>query len=454
MPSPDPPTLPPTDPDATRAPDTGGAAGADLPPVFGRYRVQRKLGQGGMGAVFLAHDTQLDRPVALKVPFLSVGETALARFFREAKAAAALRHPNICPIYDLGQIDGTPYLSLAFIRGEPLARQVGPGRPLPPHRAAAVVRTVALALHEAHRQGVIHRDLKPANIMIDEGGAPVVMDFGLARREDALATQLTQQGQALGTPAYMSPEQFAGDLKLIGPPTDVYSLGVVLFELLTGTLPFTGDLVALASQVAFDSPPVPSALRPEIDPRLGAVALKALAKQPADRFTSMQEFADALAPFAAARGPVLTLRVAGTAFAYRPRPGQDVIRVGRQKRRPGDPPDAGNDFVLRVAGDDELSARISRQHFEVRRSGGAHFVVDLSKVGTLRNEVPIPKGEPVELRAGDRLTVAGVVTLVVLLEESPAPVAVQQQVAVPAPGRAAVPVVLEATLGDMVTMDE
>src|SRR3954452_843820 len=209
-PLPHPPPLPPSQ----KAPPAPPLAG-DIPVRIGRYRVERLLGEGGMGAVYLAHDPQLDRPVALKVPRQTASRVD-ARFLREARAAAALRHPNICPIHDLGEADGVRFLCLAYVPGEPLSGRVGPNHPLPVAEAVNLVRTVAHAMHEAHRHGVVHRDLKPANIMVDEAGRPVVMDFGLARPCVPLATQLTAAGDILGTPAYMPPEQIEGAVDRIG----------------------------------------------------------------------------------------------------------------------------------------------------------------------------------------------------------------------------------------------
>ena len=423
--------------------------------MFGRYRFGARLGAGGMGAVYLAHDTALDRPVALKVPRLAGDRTAAAaRFVREAQAAAALRHPNICPIYDVGQVDGTHYLSMAFVPGQPLSAGVGPGRPLDPDAAARIVRAVAGAMQYAHDQGVIHRDLKPANILMDERGDPVVTDFGLARRQSALDPQLTVQGELLGTPAYMPPEQAAGDVDRMGPASDVYSLGVVLYELLTGRPPFAGDLLALLRQIAHDPPPRPSARRPGLPARFDAVCLKALAKDPADRWKSMRALADALAP-AADDGPTLTLRVEGTPFAYRPPPLVPVVTVGRQRRKPGDGLDQGNDFVLRVAGNDALSARISRRHFEVHHTSAGFAVVDRSTAGLTLNGAPVPKDTPVELADGDRLGVAGVVTLRVDLGRArPAGGLVRPGGVVEVPAAAGGQVQIEASVGDLVTADD
>jgi serine/threonine protein kinase len=434
--------------------------------VFGRYRIEKVVGEGGMGAVYLAHDTVLDRAVALKIPrFSGDPAAAAARFLREAQAAAGLSHPNICPIFDVGQLDGTHYLCMCFLTGRTLAELVAPDQPMGPTEAARMVRSIALAMQYAHSKGVIHRDLKPVNVMVDDRGEPVIMDFGLARRKSG--SQLTVEGAMMGTPAYMPPEQVSGEVAKMGPACDIYSLGIVLYELLTGTTPFTGELFALVTQIALDPPQPPSARRPGLNPRFDSVVLKAIAKKPEDRWSSMQLFADALAGLAGATaapavgvaafdGPALTLKVDGTAFAYRPPPGVSVVTVGRQRRRPGDPPDQGNDFVLRVAGNDGLSARISRRHFEIHRTPAGFAVVDKSKAGVTRNGAPLPKDTPVPLSDGDRLGVAGVVTLEVLIQGAgAAPPSIRQAalVEVPAPlGAGGGRVEIEASLGDMVTM--
>jgi predicted Ser/Thr protein kinase len=285
-------------------PPSAGASFAGLPEQlpadFGRYRVLKLLGKGGMGAVYLAQDSQLDRPVALKVPnFGPEDAPALKeRFFREARAAATLLHPNICPVHDVGEIDGTYYLTMAFIDGKPLADLVGPNlKPQPPKQVALLVRKLALALAEAHRHKIIHRDLKPANIMINRQSEPVIMDFGLARRGTAKDARLTQLGAIMGTPAYMAPEQARGHSEDIGTGCDIYSLGVILYELLAGQVPFTGDTMAVLSQVLCDKPKPPSAWRKDVDPQLEAICLKAMAKRPTDRYASMDEFAAALSDF-------------------------------------------------------------------------------------------------------------------------------------------------------------
>jgi eukaryotic-like serine/threonine-protein kinase len=269
-----------------------------LPEIFGKYRVVRLIGQGGMGSVWLARDTQLERHVALKVPHLNNASVpdpvVLARFRAEARAAAALHHPNICPVYEVGELGGIHYIALAFIEGRPLADFIRPGQPFPQSRAAVLVRTLALALTEAHRQGVVHRDLKPGNIHINQRDEPVIMDFGLASRMDEGAA-VTRFGGLMGTPEYMAPEQIEASLSPVGPACDQYSLGVILYELLTGRVPLVEENVyALLYQVVNRSPRPLSVHRRDVSPALEAACLKALAKHPGNRHDSMAAFAAAL----------------------------------------------------------------------------------------------------------------------------------------------------------------
>jgi hypothetical protein len=269
-----------------------------LPRPFGRYNLLRALGRGGMGEVYLAFDSLLQRNVAIKMPR---SETSLTneqkeRFYREARAAARLQHPNLCAVFDVGDIEGQLFLAMPFIAGESLAEVLRRG-PLPPARATSIARQVALAMQEAQALGILHRDLKPGNIMLNERGEPIVMDFGLARlHEHGHDLQLTGTGVMLGTPAYAAPEQLQDDVASLGPACDIYSLGVVLFEMLTGRPPFTGSLASVVKQVLVDPPERPSNLVGNLDPRLEAACLRALAKNPAQRYASMAEFAAALPP--------------------------------------------------------------------------------------------------------------------------------------------------------------
>jgi serine/threonine protein kinase len=275
-----------------------------MPREFGRYQILERIGKGGMGAVYRAHDTQLDRVVALKVPFLRKEDDDLRqRFYREARAAATLHHPNICPVYDVGEVQGLPYLTMAFIEGRSLA-QVLEGRALlAPTQVAQLLRKVALGMHEAHQKGVIHRDLKPANILLRPNGEPVVTDFGLARRGDDESEGLTRQGEVIGTLEYMPPEQIDGDNAAVGPTADVYSLGVVLFELLTGRRPFSGNTTAKMAAILLKPPPRPSDLRPGVPERLEEICLRAMARKPEDRFPTMAHLAAALTEYLRAPQP-------------------------------------------------------------------------------------------------------------------------------------------------------
>jgi formylglycine-generating enzyme required for sulfatase activity/serine/threonine protein kinase len=272
-----------------------------IPEQFGRYRIIKRLGQGGMGSVYLAQDTHLERLVALKVPDFGKheGPEARRRFLEEARTAATLDHPYLCPVYDAGDFDGQLYLTMAYIEGQSLAASVGDAG-WPQRQVAALVGKLALALQEAHNRKVIHRDLKPANVMIKTTAGrrePVIVDFGLARRDDPQEQRLTRLGQVMGTLAYMAPEQIRGDLKEIGPACDIYALGVILYELLTGRLPFNGSGLAVAAQILTEAPLPLSAHRSDLHPALEAICLRAMARMVKDRYASMAELAAALTGF-------------------------------------------------------------------------------------------------------------------------------------------------------------
>ncbi len=328
-----------------QATDPGSAPkgeGLPLPESFGRYQIVRLLGRGGMGSVYLARDDQLKRQVALKVPHLGASADrpeVRVRFFREAEAAARFHHPNFRPIYDIGEFEGTPFLTMAFIEGEPLAAAVDRDNGWPPRRAARVARQLALALAELHRHGIVHRDLKPANVMVDARGGLVLMDFGLARWYDEVDATFTPTGAILGTPAYMSPEQAEGNLKAIGPRSDIYSLGVILYELLTGRRPFEGPITRVLGMIAYVEPAPPSTLRPDLPAALEAICLKAMAKKPEGRPSSMDELAAALQAWLEsdrlarpAATPVEPARPAATMLIKPPR--EETLLLGPPPRRP------------------------------------------------------------------------------------------------------------------------
>jgi hypothetical protein len=222
----------------------------------------------------------------------------MERFQREARSAAQIWHPHVCPIYDVGDHEGQPYVVMAYVEGQSLAgRLARGGRFEDVGEAVALVRQILDALEAVHAHGIVHRDLKPSNVMLDAARRAVLTDFGLARPENE-AGRLTSEGVIVGTPAYMAPEQAAGQSDRIGPWTDLYSVGVLLFEMLTGRLPFEGPPLAVLGKILHEPPPALTGLRPYLDPRLESVLLRAMAKEPESRFQSARHFADALSALA------------------------------------------------------------------------------------------------------------------------------------------------------------
>jgi serine/threonine-protein kinase len=281
-------------------PASGRQRGREEPelPVVPGYQVEGVLGRGGMGIVFRARHLRLNRAVALKM--LLSGAYAvpaeLKRFVQEAEAVAALRHPNIVQVYDAGDIDGNPYFTMELVEGGRLSQKVA-GTPLPARDAALLVATVAAAIHTAHEKGIIHRDLNPSNILLTADGTPKVTDFGLARRLEG-GGGITLTGLPVGTPSYMAPEQARGNKASIGPATDVYALGAILYDLLTGRPPFRADSAAATlHQVVVDDPVSPARLNRRVPRDLETISLKCLQKQPTRRYATALELADDLGRF-------------------------------------------------------------------------------------------------------------------------------------------------------------
>ena len=274
----------------------------DTPRTYsGRYELTHLIARGGMAQVYRAMDRQLERPVALKVlfPELSVDRTFVERFRREAQAAANLSHPNIVPVFDWGEDDGSYFIVMEYVEGRPLSAVLRDPQPMPPRQIATIGAGVAAALAFAHRHGVVHRDVKPGNVLITPDGDVKVTDFGIAR---AMNTEesLTQTGAVMGTAAYFSPEQAEG--KGVDSRSDIYSLGVVLYEMAVGRPPFTGDSpVAVASKHVRDMPVLPREANPTVPPALEAVIMKAMAKNPDDRYGSAEELRADLLRFADGR---------------------------------------------------------------------------------------------------------------------------------------------------------
>ena len=258
-----------------------------------RYRLERRIGTGGMADVYLAEDETLHRQVAIKIlaDRYTRDEGFVERFRREATAAAGLNHPNIVSIYDRGESEGTYYIAMEYIDGPTLKEEITSRAPLPEAEAVGYAQQVLQALEFAHRRGVIHRDIKPHNMMLTEDGLLKVTDFGIARAANQV--EMTEVGSIVGTAQYLSPEQARG--QTVGPQSDIYSLGVVLYEMLTGEVPFTGSsAVEIAMKQVNERPVPPSRKNRLVSPAVEAIVMRALAKDPAMRFRSAREMADEL----------------------------------------------------------------------------------------------------------------------------------------------------------------
>jgi beta-lactam-binding protein with PASTA domain len=308
--------------------------------IDGRYRVSARLGSGGMADVYLAHDTLLGRQVALKLLHhrFSEDQEFVERFRREASSAAGLSHPNVVAVFDRGEWDGTYYIAMEYLPGRSLKAVVREHGPLSSGDAIDIVVQILLAARFAHRRGIIHRDIKPHNVILDEEGRAKVTDFGIAR---AGASDMTLTGSIMGTAQYLSPEQAQGHA--VTESSDLYAVGVVLYELLTGSVPFEGEsAVTIAlKQVSVEAVP-PSQRNPEVGPALDAVVMRSLAKDPSQRFASADEFIAALqqaregivpAPAPLLNGNPATAPRTAAAMLIPPLPGEDGQQPADASRR-------------------------------------------------------------------------------------------------------------------------
>lgn len=308
----------------------------------GRYRILRKLGAGGMAAVYLAEDDELGRRVAIKIlnDRYSTDDAFVERFRREAKSAAGLSHPNIVSVYDRGEAEGTYYIAMEVIEGRSLKETIKTQGRLRPAQAIAYARQILAALRFAHRNGIIHRDIKPHNILVGAEERLKVTDFGIAR---AGASQMTEAGSIMGTAQYLSPEQARG--APVTAASDLYSVGIVLYEMLTGNVPFTGDTpVEIALKHLNEQPHPPSAVAPGIPADLDRVVLRALAKHPSDRYQSAEEFDSDLArieaglPVARETAEAATAILAGTAAGVPATAATQVLNREPPRAPPRQPP--------------------------------------------------------------------------------------------------------------------
>ena len=302
--------------------------------VDGRYSILSRLGSGGMADVYCAQDLQLGRKVALKLLYRRFAEDAqfVERFKREASAAAGLQHPNVVGVYDRGEFDGTYYIAMEYLEGRSLKQLVQEEGPLAPERAIDIVVQILRAARFAHQRGVIHRDIKPHNVIVDDEGRVKVTDFGIAR---AGASDMTETGSIMGTAQYLSPEQAQGHA--VSAQADLYAIGIVLYELLTGRVPFDGDSpVTIALKQVSELPVPPSAYNPAIPPELDAIVLRALEKDPARRFADAGDMAAALEQL---RGRLVAVPAGQSTAAFGAIPDEPTGPTALAGAPPPPPPD-------------------------------------------------------------------------------------------------------------------
>ncbi len=386
--------------------------------TIGNYQIAEEIGQGGMATVYRAYQTQLERWVAIKIMHTTEasGKEFLARFRREARAVAALRHPNILTIYDYGEEHGIAYIVMEYVPGGTLKAHLT-GQPMEWPDVAMLVIPVGRALAYAHSEGIVHRDVKPANILLARPDWPVLADFGLVK---LLGHQrgITQPGVSVGTPAYFSPEQAAGED--VDHRSDIYSLAIVLYELLTGRLPFEADSpIETMLRRLHESPTPPRRLNPRITPQLEAVIMQALARDPAARYPTMEALVNDLSRMPGATGRAVlshvqaamssaTARLGSLAPVAGPRlvvagtgttltiPQKGEVLIGR-----GDPqitPQPDVDLGPHGGG----QAGVSRRHARLLYSTEGWLLEDLhSTNGTFLNGAPVLPGQPVRVSTGD-----------------------------------------------------
>ncbi len=295
-------------PDKPKTPHPTLVETGELPDLIGSYKAERVIGRGGMGVVYKAHHQELNRTVAVKMILSGTyaGAEDVTRFLAEAEAVAALHHPNIVQIYEVGKHNGSPYMVLEYVSGGTLAHRLR-GKPLLPRDAAEVVEQLARGMEAAHQTGLVHRDLKPGNVLLTslptEGeepgplGTAKITDFGLAKKIEG-NNDLTRTGAVMGTPSYMAPEQAKGETKRVGPEADVYALGAILYECLTGRPPFVGPTTMdILMQVISNEPVPPRQLQPSIPRDLETICLKCLQKEPRQRYADAQTLAEDLQCF-------------------------------------------------------------------------------------------------------------------------------------------------------------
>ena len=312
---------------------------ADLPTALAaalqdRYRIERELGRGGMATVYLALDLRHDRPVALKVLHPGLANLGDDRFQREIRLAARLQHPHILTVYDSGEATGRLWFTMPYVEGESLRGRLARERQLPVEDAVRIAREAAQALQYAHEQGVVHRDIKPENLLLTRDGNTLVADFGIARAVSGGDSRLTETGLAIGTPAYMSPEQAAGDPTL-DARSDIYSLAAVLYEMLAGEPPYTGATTqAILARRLTEPAPSVRAVRPNVSEGVDQAIRKALAAVPADRFSSAAQFGQALGGSGTAPAPTVVTGAEPTRPAPPTAPAATTADRRPQRRAP------------------------------------------------------------------------------------------------------------------------